>query len=152
MSARPEPSREAGDGRETGYRLEDQVGFVLRQVQQRHGAIFAEAFGDDLTPTQWAAVAKLAEAGECSQNRLGRLVAMDVATVKGVVDRLIRRGLAKTRADPADRRRVLVTLTPDGLAAFRGGAAKALAITEATLEPLSVAERNVLLDLLRRLR
>ena len=46
---------------------------------------------------QWAALAKLAEVGECSQNLLGRLVAMDVATIKGVVERLVRRGFAATR-------------------------------------------------------
>ena len=52
------------------YRLDEQVGFILRQVQQRHALIFAAAF-DDLTPMQWAALAKLAERGECSQNLLG---------------------------------------------------------------------------------
>jgi len=30
----------------------------------------------------------LTETGPCSQNLLGRLTAMDVATIKGVIDRL----------------------------------------------------------------
>jgi DNA-binding MarR family transcriptional regulator len=133
------------------YRLEEQVGFLLRQVQQRHALIFAEAFGDDLTPMQWAALAKLADVGECSQNLLGRMVSMDVATVKGVVDRLVKRGLAATGADPDDRRRVLVRLTEAGQELFRAGAAKALRITEETLEPLDPHERETLLRLLRRM-
>ena len=44
-----------------------------------------------------------------SQNRLGRLKAMDVATIKGVIDRLTARGLTETSADPKDGRRLLVS-------------------------------------------
>ena len=68
--------------------LDDQVGFVLRQAQQRHTTIFAAEMIEGLTPTQWAALAKLREVGACSQNHLGRLTAMDAATIKGVIDRL----------------------------------------------------------------
>ena len=133
------------------YELERQVGFILRQVQQRHAALFAAAFGD-LTPMQWAALAKLADAGECSQNRLGRLVSMDVATVKGVVERLVKRGLAEIRPDPEDRRRILVRPTTMGLSAYRSHLPDAVAVSEQTLEPLAPAERDTLIGLLRKLR
>ncbi len=85
------------------YVLEEQIGFILRQVWQRHAAIFAREIGINLTPTQWAAFAKLTETGPCSQNQLGRLTAMDVATIKGVIDRLTARGLTETSADPGGR-------------------------------------------------
>jgi len=39
----------------------------------------------DLTPTRFAAMAKLLEHGSLSQNELGRMTAMDIATIKGVV-------------------------------------------------------------------
>src|SRR6202049_3588357 len=94
------------------YILEEQIGFILRQVWQRHATIFARDIGINLTPTQWAALAKLLESGPCSQNQLGRLTAMDVATIKGVIDRLTARGLTETSSDPADGRRLLVRLTP----------------------------------------
>src|SRR5262245_432885 len=81
------------------YVLDEQVGFILRQVWQRHTAIFARDIGTNLTPTQWAALSKLAETGPCSQNQLGRLTAMDVATIKGVIDRLTARGLTETSPD-----------------------------------------------------
>ncbi|WP_375458365.1 MarR family winged helix-turn-helix transcriptional regulator [uncultured Enterovirga sp.] len=135
-----------------GYVLDDQVGFVLRQVQQRHAVIFSAAFGEELTPLQWAAMSRLADIGECSQNHLGRLVATDVATIKGVVERLARRGLVETRPDPADRRRLLLRLSPAGLDAYRASVPRALAVTEATLEPLGPAERATLVGLLDRLR
>src|SRR5262249_56545486 len=84
------------------YVLDEQVGFILRQVWQRHTAIFARDIGTNLTPTQWASLSKLAETGPCSQNQLGRLTAMDVATIKGVIDRLTARGLTETHPDPED--------------------------------------------------
>ena len=49
------------------YILDEQIGFILRQVWQRHAAIFARDIGINLTPTQWAALAKLNETGTCSQ-------------------------------------------------------------------------------------
>ncbi len=96
------------------YVLEEQIGFILRQVWQRHATIFAREIGINLTPTQWAALAKLTETGPCSQNQLGRLTAMDVATIKGVIDRLTARGLTETSPDPEDGRRLLVSLTRAG--------------------------------------
>jgi DNA-binding MarR family transcriptional regulator len=133
------------------YSLDDQVGFILRQVNQRHALIFAGAFGDDLTPMQWAALAKLAERGECSQNLLGRLVSMDVATVKGVVDRLQKRGLADTSADPEDRRRVVVRLTAAGRDLYRTSVGRAARVTDDTLGPLDPKDRDTLIRLLRRI-
>ena len=47
-----------------------------------HPTLFAAAMSDELTPTQFAALVKLKAEGPCSQNRLGRLTAMDAATIK----------------------------------------------------------------------
>src|SRR5215471_1614495 len=110
------------------YVLDEQIGFILRQVSQRHAVIFARDIGAELTPTQWAALSKLAETGPCSQNQLGRLTAMDVATIKGVIDRLTGRGLTETSADPEDGRRLRVSLTRAGQQLTDKVAANALAI------------------------
>jgi MarR family transcriptional regulator, lower aerobic nicotinate degradation pathway regulator len=136
----------------TPYILDDQIGFILRQVWQRHANIFARDIGTNLTPTQWAALSKLAEAGPCSQNQLGRLTAMDVATIKGVIDRLTARGLTETSSDPTDGRRLLVSLTRAGQQLADKTAANALAITKETLSPLDAKERETLLALLNKLR
>ena len=115
--------------RKTAYKLDDQVGFVLRQAQQRHATLFASLMIEGLTPTQWAALAKLAEVGASSQNRLGRLTAMDAATIKGVIDRLVARGFVSARADADDARRLLVDLTPLGAEVFARAAPVAHEIT-----------------------
>jgi MarR family transcriptional regulator, lower aerobic nicotinate degradation pathway regulator len=135
-----------------GYVLDEQVGFIIRQVYQRHAALFAERFGDDLTPTQWAVIAKLAERGDCSQNLLGRLTAMDVATIKGVVERLARRGLVATKPDAEDRRRLALSLSRAGRAMFKAKAEIAAAISEETLAPLEPDDRATLIRLLNQLR
>jgi DNA-binding MarR family transcriptional regulator len=148
MTALARKGLSAGDA---PYILDDQVGFILRQAQQRHTNIFASLMIEELTPTQWAVIAKLAECGPLSQNLLGRQTAMDAATIKGVIDRLTKRGFTATTADPADGRRLLVALTPEGAQAFARGAPMAARITGATLEPLSAPERETLVKLLRRL-
>ena len=134
------------------YVLDEQIGFILRQVSQRHAAIFARDIGIDLTPTQWAALAKLQETGPCSQNLLGRLTAMDVATIKGVIDRLTARGLTETSSDPEDGRRLLVSLTRAGQQLAEKAAPNALAISRETLAPLDAREREALVELLNKLR
>jgi DNA-binding MarR family transcriptional regulator len=134
------------------YVLDEQIGFILRQVSQRHAVIFARDIGIDLTPTQWAALAKLQETGPCSQNQLGRLTAMDVATIKGVIDRLTARGLTETSPDPEDGRRLLVSLTRAGQQLAEKAAPNALAISRETLAPLEPKERDVLMELLNKLR
>ncbi|MGO4711357.1 MarR family winged helix-turn-helix transcriptional regulator [Bradyrhizobium sp. 2TAF24] len=134
------------------YVLEDQIGFILRQVSQRHSTLFAEQIGSGLTPTQWAALVKLLEVGPISQNQLGRMTAMDVATIKGVIDRLTARGLTETGSDPEDGRRLLVRLTKAGQLAAEKALPNAIAISDATLSPLSPKDRETLLALLTKLR
>jgi len=136
---------------ERPYRLEEQVGFLLRVANQRHAAIFQAMAPDGLTRTQYAALVQLAERGDCSQNELGRRTAMDVATVKGVVDRLKAKGMVRATPDPADRRRTVLSIAPAYRAEMSRLFADGHAITEATLAPLSEAEAATLVALLRRI-
>ena len=134
------------------YILDEQIGFILRQVWQRHATIFAREIGINLTPTQWAALSKLLEVGPCSQNQLGRLTSMDVATIKGVIDRLTARGLTETAPDPDDGRRLMVSLTRSGQQIAEKAATNALVISKETLAPLDAKERDTLIALLGKLR
>ncbi|MCW6507202.1 MarR family winged helix-turn-helix transcriptional regulator [Lichenifustis flavocetrariae] len=137
---------------EPAYVLDRQIGFLLRQVAQRHALIFAAGVEGEVTATQWAALAKLYEVGALSQNRLGRLTVMDAATVKGVIDRLSQRELTETRPDPEDGRRIIVELTVAGRTLVERLIPQALAITDETLAPLTSEERQLLWELLTRLR
>lgn len=131
------------------YVLEDQVGFLLRLANQRHTAIFAAKMIEDLTPAQFSVLHKLREIGPCSQNHLGRLISVDAATIKGVIDRLSARGLIKRTRDPRDRRIRAIALSPAGQAIADRSVATAAAISKATLAPLKPAQRTLLVKLLR---
>jgi DNA-binding MarR family transcriptional regulator len=134
------------------YRVEEQVGFLLRRAHQRHVAIFQEGMAEaDLTPTQFTALIKIVEQGPLGQNRLGRLAAMDPATIQGVVRRLIARNLVASMPDPADRRAVLLAPTAAGRHLVDVALAPARSITAATLAPLDRAEQRQFLALLRKM-
>jgi MarR family transcriptional regulator, lower aerobic nicotinate degradation pathway regulator len=135
-----------------GYVVEDQVGFLLRRAHQRHTTLFQDGIGDhELTPTQFTALIKVVELGRVTQNLLGRLAAMDPATIQGVVKRLIARGYMRRSPDPLDRRTAVLAPTPEGVAAASRAVPCARRITEATLEPLDADERRRLLALLRKI-
>ena len=98
------------------YVLDEQVGYLLRLATQRHTALFQSLIPEGITPTQFSAMIRLSEEKGCSQNHLGRLAGMDVATIKGVIDRLTQKGLTQVAADPTDRRRSAISLTDEGTA------------------------------------
>ena len=135
---------------EPAYRVDHQIGFILRKANQRHVAIFASRIAD-LTPPQFAALSKLSDVGETSQNQLGSLVAMDAATVKGVIDRLKARGLVELTRHDVDKRRLLVSLTEEGRETVERLIPLAQQITAETLGPLSSKEAAALLKLLARI-
>ncbi len=98
---------------ERPYILEEQIGFLIRRAHQRASAIFEQVMdGFDVTPVQYAALAKLHDLGPTSQNQLGRMVGIDPATMFGVAGRLAKRGLVSPSVDPNDARLVLLSLTP----------------------------------------
>ncbi|PLP56159.1 MarR family transcriptional regulator [Mesorhizobium loti] len=150
MTTGKTPLALVGDELDESYRLQDQVGFVLRKAHQRHVAIFASRIAD-LTPPQFAALARLYEVGESSQNQLGQMIAMDAATVKGVIDRLRSRGYVDLKKHDTDKRLLLVSLTTAGNDAVEELIPLARAITEETLAPLTAKEAAQFLRLLGKI-
>ncbi|HEY6831117.1 MAG TPA: MarR family transcriptional regulator [Pseudolabrys sp.] len=133
------------------YVLDEQVGFLIRVAMQRHTSIFTSRMAEALTQTQFAALAKLYEVGPNSQNHLGRLIYLDAATIKGVVDRLGARGLLTALNDPNDRRRRAVALTDKGRRVTEEAMKIAGEITAATLAPLTAEEQRTIARLLKKL-
>jgi len=149
-------AREQAKARATGeaasYRVEEQVGHLIRRAHQRATAVFLARIGaEDITPTQFAALIKLRDRGQLSQNHLGRLTAMDRATILGVIRRLDARGLITRAPDPKDRRRAVLGLTAKGEALIGRLAPNGFAVSDAILAPLKPAERRTFLALLKKL-
>jgi DNA-binding MarR family transcriptional regulator len=134
------------------YVVQDQIGHLLRRAHQRASSIFQSYMGHvQITPTQFAALTKLRDEGELSQNHLGRLTAMDPATIQGVTRRLIDRGLVQIRPDETDRRRMLLRLTEAGLELTEDIIPYGFDITDDTLEPLTEEEQELFLALLKKI-
>ena len=135
---------------EDAYQLSQQVGFNLRRANQRHVAIFSKHV-EGLTPTQFAVLARIFELGALSQNKLGRLTAMDSATVKGVVERLRAKDHVVSKADQNDQRLRLIELTAKGRAAFEVAQVQAQAARLETVQPFTDQERKTFEALLAKL-
>jgi len=133
------------------YSLENQIGYLLRLAYQRHSVIFQHHALMDLTATQFSALIRIQEEETCSQNHLGRMISVDVATIKGVVDRLNKKGLITLNADPGDKRRTLISLKPETQTMMEDLRTMGVQISEETLRPLNTTERERLLQLLGKI-
>lgn len=132
------------------YRLEDQVGYKLRLANQRHLELFSRMM-PDVTPTQFALMAKLHETGPMSQNQLGRMIGLDAATTKGVVDRLKVKELIISKKSETDLRRLILSLTDKGTAFIERAVDTGAEISRATVANLTPREVDRLLSLLDKL-
>lgn len=134
------------------YRVEEQIGYLIRRAHQRASAIFETVMRDfSVTPVQYAVLCKLHDLGPTSQNQVGRLVGVDPATMFGVARRLTARGLVQPTADAADARLVLLTLTAEGDRVIEAMKSRGTEVTARTLDPLSPAEAAELTRLIARL-
>ena len=76
---------------------------------------------------------------------------MDIATIKGVVDRLRQKGLLIAQPDPDDKRRSVISLTGEGAGMIGRLQQDGLVISQETQAPLKPAEQKKLLELLRKI-
>lgn len=132
------------------FALEDYIGFCLRLSSQRHCEIFSRRM-PEVTVSQFALLVKLLERGATSQNLLGRLVSLDQATAKGIVDRLESRGYVERKRCEADQRRINVSLTSEGTALVNRKIPEAEQVAAETMTRLTQNERERLLSLLSKL-
>ncbi|WP_090097056.1 MarR family winged helix-turn-helix transcriptional regulator [Lentzea jiangxiensis] len=106
---------------------------------------FHEAVGASLgvTAVDQRALAVIAGAGSVSAGELAKEIGLTPGAVTGVVDRLVRAGLASRTPDPEDRRRLVITAVPGAFGDAFGGLGKAMA---ELAERYSPAEQAVIAD------
>ncbi|WP_329792402.1 MarR family transcriptional regulator [Lentzea sp. DG1S-22] len=106
---------------------------------------FHEAVGASLgvTAVDQRALAVIAGAGSVSAGELAKEIGLTPGAVTGVVDRLVRAGLASRMPDPEDRRRLVITAVPGAFGDAFAGLGKAMA---ELAERYSPAEQAVIAD------
>jgi DNA-binding MarR family transcriptional regulator len=134
------------------YRLDDQIGPLLRQAYQ-YACSNLSAFlvGYDLTPIQYSTLVRLWEFGPVSQNKLGRLLDIKSGNMHGVARRLRDRGLVESQTDARYRRVLLLKLTNNGKDLVESVMPLSKQATAKTLSPLDVGEQKQLFALLHRI-
>ena len=114
-----------------------------------------EAFRrSDLEPWEWDVLSALRRAGEpyqLSPKQLLQQTLVSSGTMTNRIDRLVGRRLVRREADPADGRRVLVTLTGDGRTRVDAAITRLVDAEAVLLGILSRADRERLAGLLRKL-
>ncbi|WP_028669250.1 MarR family winged helix-turn-helix transcriptional regulator [Saccharospirillum impatiens] len=128
-------------------------GHLIRRYHQASVAIFhAEVakLGYDLTPVQYAALAKIEAHPGIDQVTLAGLIAYDRTTIGGVVDRLVQKGLLAREVSPTDRRARVLKLSDLGSGALQTLAPAVEAAQTQMLCGLDGEERSQFIQLLQK--
>ena len=134
------------------YDVTQQIGHLLRRAYQRHVALFQEEIPDtQLTLAQFVALCAVRDLGGCSLNDLVKRTAIDQATIRGIVDRLLTRGLVKASEDKSDARKRFITLSGEGASLLDAMVPFAQSVSEQTYGKLNPGERVALHFLLGKM-
>ncbi|HXP29582.1 MAG TPA: MarR family winged helix-turn-helix transcriptional regulator [Stellaceae bacterium] len=133
--------------------LEHFVPFRLSVLSNRMTRAVAKVYAlrFRLSAPEWRTMAVLGRYGAMSANSVVERTAMDKVRVSRAVAKLMANSQITRRADPRDRRRAILDLTPKGLAVYRQVVPLVLATEADLLRDLSAAERAALLDAMNKL-
>jgi DNA-binding MarR family transcriptional regulator len=130
------------------------IGFVVSQAGYRLSQALIraiESLGSDLRPREFAVLNRLHERGELTQIQLAELTYKDKPAITRMLDRLIARGLVRKVASPADRRAMVVSLTPEGEALRNAIAPLIVGFLEEACEGISQDDLAVTVATLKRI-
>ena len=134
------------------FNFSEAPGHQIRRAHQLSVALFMEetaAF--DVTPVQFAILNALMDDPGEDQVTLSGRVAFDAATSGSVIGRLESKGWVRREADPADKRRKLLWVTPAGEEVALQMKRAVSKVQSRLLGPLSRAERDQFAALLGKL-
>jgi DNA-binding MarR family transcriptional regulator len=122
---------------------------VSNVVSDAIASTYRAMFG--LRIPEWRLVAVIAESDGLSQQALGLRTRMDKVTVSRAAIALAERGLIERRANPADQRSQLLSLTPDGRVLYEQVAPKALEMEARIFGGLDASELARFREVLERI-
>lgn len=137
---------------EIGYRLEAHNAHLIRLAHQRGTSLFQKAFENyTITPTQVAILATLLRNGDLSQINLGRLTAIDTATLSAMMRRLQDNGFIERIPSEQDQRVNMVRLTARGIDFTLEVLPISQKVSDDVLAPLKPRDRQRFIEMLKLL-
>lgn len=125
--------------------------WLLGRAAARGRGLVAEALArHDMRMWHHVVLAAVADLAPVAQAELGRTVLLDPKDVVVILNDLQAAGLVVRAPDPADRRKNAVSLTADGARRLEECSKAGERANDELLAPLSAAERDQFLDMLRR--
>lgn len=138
----------------TPARLKDRPTWLISRAYARSSGLLNagfEAHGSGLRSYHYRLLAALEEWGPASQADLGRSTGIDRSDVTAALAELQSRNLIERTVDPANKRRNIVTLTPEGDDQLRDLDTVVDTIQDELLAPLTAAQRRQFTTLMSRL-
>ncbi|MGW6908188.1 MarR family winged helix-turn-helix transcriptional regulator [Streptomyces sp. NPDC054940] len=136
----------------TPDRLRRRASRLLSQLTMRSDRLIGEGLARaDARRWHYAVLASLEEYGPGSQAELSRRSGIYRSDMVGVLNELAERDLVERAPDPGDRRRNIITISPQGRRRLRRLDKVLDDLHDELLAPLSPAERDQLVRLLTRL-
>lgn len=127
-------------------------GHLIRRAQQIAVAEFTRAVVEhEVTPVQFAFMNAMMDTPGVDQITLANRVAFDAATSGSVIGRLEAKGWVRREADPLDRRRKLLFITPEGARALQAMTEAVALAQHHILAPLSAQEQKTFMRLLAKM-
>jgi DNA-binding MarR family transcriptional regulator len=135
-------------------RIKDRPTWLISRAFARSSAMLSAGFeehGDGLRGYHYRLLAALEQWGPASQADLGRSTGIDRSDVTAAVTELEARSLIERRVDPENKRRNVVTITPDGIREVVALDSVVGRVQDDLLAPLTPAQRRQFIGLLTRL-
>jgi DNA-binding MarR family transcriptional regulator len=138
----------------TPDRIKNRPTWLISRAFARSSALLSAGFeerGDGLRGYHYRLLAALDQWGPASQADLGRNTGIDRSDVTAALTELEARSLIERRVDPGNKRRNIVTITPDGIREVVTLDAVVARVQDDLLAPLTQAQQRQFIGLLTRL-
>jgi DNA-binding MarR family transcriptional regulator len=138
--------------RAEGYKPEDSIGYLMRQILNTVGQeVERQLAHTELTNAQWIPLFKLYMGSASTAAELARECRLDAGAMTRLLDRLEAKGLLRRERSATDRRVITISLTDDGTAAAKEIPEVLSRVQNAYLADFSEPEFETLKIFLRRI-
>lgn len=133
--------------------LDQLTGYHLRRASGAFGADFHVAMeGSGLRQVLFGILAVVSNSSGINQSAVGKLLGIKRANMVALINELVDKGLMERAGDPQDRRAMSLSVTEAGTALLKEGLDRIRAHEERMLAGFTDGEKQILLELLRRIK